>query len=375
LALVLLAQVLPNAVLLLVGGVAGDRWRRNVVMVASSFASFAAEGTIAAGFVFHFATIWFLMVFAGINGTASAFYSPAASGILINLVPRSELTRANSVLRIGVSSTKAIGPAVAGVLFVVVGPGVLIAWDSITFLAAGLLLFGLNVPARNTAREGFRESLFRGWERFRSEVWLWSCASGMALGGMAWVAGFQLLGPVITKDRGLDSSFWGLVVSSYAIGLVVGGVVNLHWHPRRILVAANLASLLLCIPLAGLAGGWPEPIVLLGAACAGIGTDIGMIAWAVAKQVHVAAEEQARVSSFDQLAGICLAPLAYPMAGFLAAELGPSDIIAGSALLIFVVSVGVLTIPGVRNLSGVVLAIAITSGSHLNRCRLRGVLG
>jgi MFS family permease len=350
LGLVLTCQVLPNAVLLLVGGVAGDRWRRNTVMVVSCLVSFVSESLIAASFLLHFSSIIFLMVFAAVNGASSAFYAPAASGVLIELVPRSDLARANSTLRIGTSSTKAIGPAVAGIVFAISGPGTLIAWDALTFLGAGVLLAGLHLPAPGSSKESFVGSLAKGWHRFRRETWLWSCTTVMAVGGMAWMAGFQLLGPVVTRDSGFSSAFWGLVVSSYAIGLIAGGFVNLHWRPRKILVAANLASVLLCIPLFGLSEGWPKIAVLGGALVAGIGTDIAMVTWAVAKQSHVPADEQARISSFDQLAAICLAPLAYPCAGFLAGAMGPKVVITGTALVIVGSSILVLLVPAVRNL-------------------------
>ncbi|GAB2913360.1 hypothetical protein ACFMQL_23155 [Nonomuraea fastidiosa] len=91
---------------------------------------------------------------------------------------------------------------------------------------------------------------------------------------------------------------------------------------------------------------------MFGAAlAAGVGTEISMIAWTAIKQEHVPVAELSRVSSFDQVGAVALAPLAYPAAGFLAEALGaPAVMVVGCALAIAIPSVLVLAVSEVRTL-------------------------
>lgn len=90
---------------------------------------------------------------------------------------------------------------------------------------------------------------------------------------------------------------------------------------------------------------------MFGAAlAAGVGTEISMIAWTAIKQEHVPVAELSRVSSFDQVGAVALAPLAYPAAGFLAEALGAPAVMVGCALAIAIPSVLVLAVSEVRTL-------------------------
>lgn len=156
------------------------------------------------------------------------------------------------MLRLTVSSLRAIGPVLAGVLVALIGSPALLAWDGMSFLVASAVLMFLRVELPSKERVPLLRSLADGWALFVSRRWLWTCTLVMTVGGMAWLGGFQLLGPVVSTGRG-GSAFSGAVASAYAAGLVCGGLVMLAWRPRRSLVAANLGSVALCLPLLGLA--------------------------------------------------------------------------------------------------------------------------
>ncbi|SDM28889.1 Transmembrane secretion effector [Nonomuraea maritima] len=344
---VLTAQVLPNVVLLLIGGVVGDRWSRSRIMASANLVSGTAQVAIALTMAFNVGGVPLVAALATVYGAANAFYSPAAGGILPQLVGKSHLARANALVRLTTSSIRAIGPVVAGILVAAAGASTLLIWDGLSFFIACALLFRLTISLPPKVRISPIASMIEGWGLFVSRRWLAACTLVMTVGGMAWLAGFQLLGPVTAAARG-GSTFWGAVVSCYAIGLVSGGLVMLAWRPHRPLVAANLSSSLLCFPLLGLGLSWPNSAVLVSAVLAGIGTEISMIAWATVKQEKIPVEELSRITAFDQVGAIALAPLAYPVAGFLAAHFGSAAVIMVCVLLIGFPSIAVLALRSVR---------------------------
>lgn len=347
---VLGAQVLPSVVLLLVGGVVADRRSRSTVMAASNVVAFLAQAGIAAVLVGGRYETWVVAVLAAVNGAASAFYRPSADSILPQLVGPALLMRANSVVRVSFHVTRVVGPAVGGVLVALVGAPYLLAWDAASFLVAAGLLAGVRVTAAGRAKRTALVALRLGWRRFVTTPWLWTCTAQMAVGGMAWTAGFQLLGPVVADRRYGGSAFWGLAVSSYAAGLLLGGLVMFRWRPRRLLVAANLCSLTLPLPLVGYAAGGPVAAVLVAAASAGFGTEVAMITWTTAKQRYIPVDELGRISAYDTVGGVALAPLAYPLAGLFAAAYGPAPVVYASAAVLAVTSLLILLVPDVRRL-------------------------
>src|SRR5437867_9786860 len=93
---VLAARSLPQVVFLLVGGIWADRLPRHRVMVVSNVFSGLSQGAIAVLLLSGHAQVWHLLVLAAVNGLSSAFFFPAATGIVPQTVPRQMRQAANS---------------------------------------------------------------------------------------------------------------------------------------------------------------------------------------------------------------------------------------------------------------------------------------
>src|SRR5680860_705341 len=92
-----------------------------------------------------------LILFTLVIGTGAAFMAPAWQAIVPSLVPRENLKPAIALNSMGINISRAIGPALAGVLIASVGlaaPFALNAASYIVILAALLLWRPTNVPAR-----------------------------------------------------------------------------------------------------------------------------------------------------------------------------------------------------------------------------------
>ncbi|MEE1808950.1 MFS transporter [Streptomyces sp. BE133] len=310
LGVVLATNSVPTVVLTVAGGVLADRLSRSRILFLGNLLSAAAQGMLAVLVATHHATTASIAACGLASGVAVAFTAPAAVGVVGQLVAAEHLQQANALVRLPNNAVKVLGPVVGGLIVAVGGPAWALSWDALTFLVAALLLLGLRLGAPVTTGSALAD-LRAGWSGFRSRTWLWTYTAAGTVVVAAWLAGFQLLGPVIAAEHYSGARFWGLVQGAFAFGLLAGTVVCLRWKPHRLLAVAVVTGSGLCLPPAALGMGLDLPWVLLSAVLAGVGLDVAIVAWTTALQQHVPQEELGRVSSFNGVGERIAIPLGY----------------------------------------------------------------
>src|SRR4051794_658643 len=335
----------------LVGGVWSDRLPRQRVLIGSDVLQAATYGVLALVLVAGSAQVWQLAAARLVAGIAGAFFLPASGGIVPELVPTSLLQQANALLGLSRSVTSVGGPALAGVLVALSGPGLVFAIDAVSFVVSAALLLRLRVPNPRVTgeRESFARELADGWKAVISRPWypvnlmahaLWSCA----------IAFFFVLGPVVAQDQLGGAAAWGLISAAIGVGLVVGGVVALRYRPRRPLLVGNLALVPAVAPLLALAMPYPAWVIAALTAVAYAGLAFLNEVWGAVVGELYPSDILARVESYDWLFSIIAMPLGYAMAGPVADQVGTGPALAGAALLLGLPSLAVCALPGVRGL-------------------------
>src|SRR5438034_569689 len=94
------AWTLAQVSTLLVGGVVADRLPRRVVMIASDGANLCVRATMGALLLSGHAGVWELIALQAAGGAATAFYSPASTGLVPETVPARHLQQANGLMSI-----------------------------------------------------------------------------------------------------------------------------------------------------------------------------------------------------------------------------------------------------------------------------------
>jgi MFS family permease len=183
LGLVLLASRLPQVLLVLAGGVVGDRLPRRRVMLASDLTRCATQATTALLLASGTARLWQLLALQAAHGSAAAFFDPAATGLVPQTVERSRLQQANALMGLSRSASGILGQVGAGVLVVTAGPAAALTVDAGSFAVSAWSLALLR-PA-GTVRIGQKETFFAqlaaGWSEFRSRSWLWASVAHLSL--------------------------------------------------------------------------------------------------------------------------------------------------------------------------------------------------
>jgi MFS family permease len=268
LGLVLAATTLPRAAFMLFGGVVGDRLRRDRLLVATDAVQALAQSVVGVLLVTGHASVLEIAAVQAVRGTASAFFYPAATGLLPQLVPRGMLQQANALLGISTSTTAILGAAAGGAIVASFGAGTALLVDAATFAASGLLVLRLRLPpaARTVVPPGLWHDLVEGWREFTSRAWLWKTVVYFALFNAAVLAPYLVLGPLVAKTSLEGAAAWAAIVTAAAAGGLLGTWIALRVRPQRPLRAGFVAVLGMAPVFALLAVAAPTAVVTVAAA-------------------------------------------------------------------------------------------------------------
>lgn len=350
LGIVLAAGLIPNVMLVLFGGVAGDRWRRDHVMLTSDLLRALSQAVVAVLLLTSHAELWHLVVSSAMWGTAAAFFSPASTGIVRETVSRERLQQANALMGLTRNAVGLGGPALAGIIIATAGTGFVFAIDAATFLLSAVFLAKLRLPARELRPgESLRRELADGWKELASRSWLWATI----LSGGVWNIGlafFLVIGPVVVaRDLG-GARDWGLIMSGTAAGGLLGGAIALRWRPSRPLVAMYLLLGISMVQLLAMLPPAPVPVIAASAFFSMAAASISAALWMTALQQHVPPEAMARVSAYDWLGSLVAAPAGYAIAGPLAAVSTTDTVLVAGAGCILLSSAVPLLLPSIWRL-------------------------
>jgi len=159
-----------------------------------------------------------------------------------------------------------------------------------------------------------------------------------------------IVGAYVAKRYLGGAGAWSLIVASFGAGAVIGGLVALRIHPRRPLLVANIGITFLAIPPALLALRAPAVVVAVGGLVAGLGVSAANPLWETALQRHIPSRALSRVSAYDWLVSLALAPVGQMLVGPITAGIG-IDGSLWAVSIVFVAGTAIaLGIPSIRNL-------------------------
>jgi MFS family permease len=171
---VLAAQTVPLVGLLLIGGVVADRFPRRASMLGADLVRFVSEGLLAVLLLTGSPRLWVFMVLAGVLGAGQAFFNPAMTGLMPEMVSAERLQAANGLRGVASSTGQILGPSLAGIIVASGGAAIAIAIDSATYAVSAACLWRLAIPPRPaSAPSSLVSQLAGGWHEFRSRTWLW----------------------------------------------------------------------------------------------------------------------------------------------------------------------------------------------------------
>ncbi len=303
-----------------------------------------------------------LSAYVALLGLASLTRPLGAAGsraLVADLVADDDLFAANSLVNSTVQAAVMLGPAVAGVLAAIVGPGPVLAIDAVSFLLFAAVL--LAVPASASRPRRVEEpggatasspgTLAVGW-RWRWAGWL--AGYRTVVGLFALTAVFHALYgpfvvglPLLVEQRagGLPTAAaLGLLWSAFGVGAVLGGLaaggrVSLASPRAAALIAAGWGAATIIVAV-------PAPLALAGGAMFAGGVIyapyLAIVNTVMQRQLppHRLPEAGAYYSSVTGIAG----PVGTLVAGGIVAGVGPTTSLLGAGGVL--VAAGLLAAAG-----------------------------
>jgi MFS family permease len=356
---------------LIVGGVVADRQPRRRVMMAADVARLVVLAAIGVLSVSGELELWMLVVLAGLYGAGEAFFGPAFSALIPEIVPPDMLIPANSIEH-GVRplASQVAGPAVGGVLVAAVGPGTAFLIDAGTFAVSFACLAALRVkevPAPQPA--GVLKEIGAGFAYVRSQTWLWATLLMAAVSVLVFFGPEEVLVPYVIKNEfGGDAADFGLVLATLGLGHAAGSLfMGRRDLPRRPVTTMycfwGFGVLPICLYAAATATWHLMPLgFIIGFAMAA-----GMVIWTTLMQTRVPRELRGRVNSVDWFVSIGLAPLSFALTAPVSSAIGidATFILAGGVACVVAIAM-LLFVPGLRERGDVVDEAGIGDGGGVH---------
>ena len=347
---VLAAGTVPLVILLLVGGVVGDRMSRRKLMLQSDSLRTFAECALGLWVLLGNPPLWGFMALAALMGIGQAFFNPALTGIVPQMLNDEKLQQGNALNGISNSSGGVIGPAIAGVIVAVSSPGWAILIDGLTYLVSVVSLAMIRIDWQASEdSDSFISLLRQGWREFWSRTWLWAIVVEASFVN-ALFASFLVLGPVVAKQSLGGAKSWGAILAAEGLGAVVGGIIMLRVHPRRPLLVATLSALVFPVPLFFVAARSPTIVIALSGFLAGSFITVFAVQWNTTVQREIPSDVLSRVSAYDWFGSLALMPIAMALVGPLSSRIGITTTLVGSGVLMMALVLSVLLVPSVIRL-------------------------
>ena len=328
---VLGADLAPQALLVLAGGVLADRLDPRRLLVAGQLgqALVLVTGAIAwAGGLRGAAT---LLVIAVCFGAAAGLTQPAGSTLVRQLVAGDDITTVQGWNQVSNRVTRLAGAPVGGVLVAWHGPVLVMLLDAFTFLAIAAVLTLVVRPRfvlPRATHSRWRDSLRDGFAYLRGH--------DVAL---LFVVGLTALNVFVTPVVGLGvalrvgHSGWGphwlgLADAALAAGAIAGSLLALRLRPVHVAVAGFRVLVVQGVAIAAV--GVPTRACLLvsmfvlGATAGVASVHLGSAFIRVIEPSHLG-----RVSSVTSLGDLVLMPLSVPAFGLVA---GASSVLTASVV-------------------------------------------
>ena len=368
---VLALASIPRALFMLVGGAVVDRFSPRAVMAASNLARMVLVGLLAALVLTNTIRIEMLYGFALAFGLADAFYFPAQTTIVPQLLPVDQLQAGNTFVQGAAQLSLFLGPVLAGALIALLGhtvvgnsapdmhgTGIAFVVDAFSFVASLLTLVLLNIPtlpsqASARKQQNVIASIKEGF------IYVWNQPVLRMFFLLIVALNFLVLGPVtvgipvLANTRLVEgAAAFGIIMSAFGggalLGIVLSGVLPApkpeHTGTILLLINALLGIGVLLMPLFA-----STAVVAIIALLIGITNGYVKIVLMTWLQKRIPRELMGRVMSLLFFCSLGLAPVSNWLAGVIL-EINLDVLFIGGGILMAALCLAAILLPESRQI-------------------------
>ncbi|MGQ0522337.1 MAG: MFS transporter [Betaproteobacteria bacterium] len=272
-ALVQAATTLPIFFLALPAGALADILDRRHFLIATQTWMLACAVLLAAATFLGRVDAWLLLGFTFALGCGSAMMTPAWAATVPELLPRAELQAGIALNSVGVNVSRAIGPAIGGVLVAAAGPAAAFTLNAISFAGILIVLARWKRTSKTSALPAERFfSAMRAGLRYVGEAPQLQAVMVRALAFFLFATATWALLPLVARETGSGASAYGALLACIGLGAVGCAILLPRLRARyardqlvRIATAAYAAAMM-AIAVGGSLPSLTPAMLLTGAA-------------------------------------------------------------------------------------------------------------
>lgn len=318
-----MAQFGPILVLGPWAGLVADRSdKRKLLMIVQSFAMIQSFVLAAIAFGEHPSVlVIYLVAFAG--GLTVAFDNPARRAFVVEMVPDGDMANAVSLNSALMTSSRIIGPALAGLAITKAGFGWAFAIDGVSYVAVLVMLAMMRTaelrpaPVLERAKGQIREGL----RYARSVQALWVPLVMMAVVGTL-SFNFQVVFPLFAiRDLGGDDGTFTLLFSVVSVGSLIGALAAARRHEIEIRIVA-VSAIIFGLSMAIMTFVPNVPSAAVVSVAIGVGSISFLTTSTAIVQLRAAPTMRGRVLALQGMVFLGSTPIGGPILGWVSERLG-----------------------------------------------------
>ena len=327
-------QFLPFLLVAPFGGLIADRFNKRKVLQCTQTAMGLTAGALAVLNLTGVVQVWHVYLLAFLFGVASAIDNPARQAFVVEMVGKEDLPNAVGLNSASFNGARVIGPAVAGLLIVLVGTGWVILINAVTYISTIVALSRMRSSELHTPDTPPRKPgmLMDGVRYVRGRGDLMAVLCVVFFVG-CFGLNFQMTSALMaTEVFGKGAGEYGILGSCVAVGAVIGALRaarSARPRLRVVLVAAVAFAILETVNgLMPTYGSFAALLPFLGFA------QLTMITSANAMmQLSVSPEMRGRVIALYSMVFIGSTPIGSPIMGWVGQTFGARWTLIGGGLM------------------------------------------
>lgn len=222
----LATSLLPKVLISPFAGVIVDRTDRRKMILLMDFIRGVCILFVGIVAIFGFLEIWMAFVAGIILGGCAAFFNPAVTSTIPDIVPTSQIVQASANVSMLRAISQIIGPSSGGVLYHLVGPPILFLCNGISYIISFVLTFFMKIPKSTSQDQQY--NLWQDMKDGFSYIWKMK-----GLRDLIVLAGFLnffatisivLLAPMFKNSESLGEVRYGIAMAIFTLGMLAGMV-------------------------------------------------------------------------------------------------------------------------------------------------------
>ncbi len=348
------AAGIPSWIFTLYGGVIADRLpRRMVIMFAQSammVLAFVLAGLVVTGLV----QPWHVIVLALFSGVANSFDAPARQAFVVELVDREDLTNAIALNSTMFNAAAVVGPAIAGVIYALLGPAWCFTLNGLSYLAVIAALLAMRLPpfVARTRQGSTGDQLRQGLSYVKGEHATRTLILNMAVVSLFGISMVTLFPAWSVNVLGGDVRTNGLLLAARGLG-AMSGALMIAWLGQRVARGRlwTIGSFVMPVTMAAFAAARWLPASLALLICLGWGFMVVANSANALVQTRVPDELRGRIMSIFTLTFFGGMPLGALLAGAMAERFSePATVLINAGVILTISLLIFWRLPYIRKL-------------------------